>query len=178
MQNKINKIIDDLSKEFTNISPLLPKISALVRSSIDSNFAQKGRWDGKSSDLFSGGNFRWVQLSALTKKIYQKKGFSLEPTLLRSTSGLRKSIEVNPKGDSSIIISANRDYAAIHQFGGTINFPSRPSKTKQKANKAGYMKRKFTKAYNVTIPARPYLTLTPKDIDLIVDSIAKTITGV
>lgn len=195
MQDEINRIINILSNDLKDISPFLPKLSALLKSDIDSNFANKGRWDGKGTDLFSGGDFRWVPLSNLTKKMYKKKGYDLSPTLQRDTSGLRKTIDVKPSG-KSIVFTANRAYAAIHQFGGRINIPPREGQSKWKAykNTKGNSSYKFAKSnskgksilerrykvkgYSINIPARPYFTLTPKDIELMVDDIANTIMGV
>lgn len=89
-------------------------------------------------------------------------------------------IEVRLQGKSSIVISANSPYAAIHQFGGTLT-PTIPITSKM---------RKFfwAKFYNtglvnwkamaltknkelkptIRIPARPYITLTQEDWEEIV----------
>lgn len=84
------------------------------------NFDTRGRWDGNENDItiFSGDSQKWKALATSTKEKYQKLSWELEPTLNRS-KGLMSTIEVSPQGKSSITISANSPYAAIHHYGGT-----------------------------------------------------------
>lgn len=173
MQNKINQIINQYKDNFRNLLPILTYIANYVNIIIDSNFAEQGRWDGKGTDLFSGGSHKWKPLAESTKKSYKKKGYILAPTLLRR-HGLRQSIQVSPKGKTGISISANQEYAAIHQFGGQINIPPKQSTRKIKRKDGSYLERKVaTKGGTINIPARPYLTLTPKDLEEIINILSK-----
>ncbi len=182
---QIQQIVNKITQKGSNLEPILVKIAALVNKAILKNFAEGGRWDGKGTDLFSGGSYKWKPLAKSTIKNYRKKGFDLEPTLNRR-GDLRRSISVVVSGRNSILISANSEYAAIHNYGGTIEIQGGESeaKWKVKKNKAGNYTYKFAKkqdnAKNVIsrkfkrksrqliMPARPFLTLTENDIEEII----------
>ena len=135
----INTVVAQLKGKYSNLTPVLEHIAALVQSAIDDNFDQNGRWDGSGTDIFSGGEQRWTELAKSTEKRYSKLGYELKPTLRRSGI-LQSSIEVRPYGKSSVMISSNLEYAAVHQFGSSKN----------------------------GIPARPFITLTEQDVQDIV----------
>ena len=116
IKKKLSDVAAELKEKHKDLTPILEEISALIRSAIDDNFAQGGRWDGSGTDLFSGGSHRWKPLAESTEKAYSKLGYALRPTLYRSGT-LLNSIEVNPFGTHSIAISSNLEYARIHQFG-------------------------------------------------------------
>lgn len=157
LNKQINSVVTQLQRQYTDLTPILSIISALINRAILKNFDAKGRWDGDAANisLFSGGSKKWIDLSDNTKPAYKRKGYLLEPTLIR-TGHLRSTIEVRPKGKTSIVISANSSYAAIHQFGGVI---------KRTINK----KDGGSSTTLITIPARPYLTLTDEDLEGIKD---------
>ena len=159
----INHKIQQLEDEQKDLSPILEKVSALVANDIDKNFKAHGRWDGSGYDLFSGGDFRWKPLAASTKKQYGKIGYELEPTLLR-TKYLRSSIEVFPLPPHSISISANATYAQTLQEGGINTRTASPASLKPSKNKI--------KDHASGTPMRPYLTLTPSDLQEIAETIA------
>lgn len=185
IDNAINKIVQDN----TDIRPILAKIAALINKSILKNFAEGGRWDGKGTDLFSGGSYKWKPLARSTIKNYRKKGYDLVPTLNRR-GDLRRTISVVTAGRNSILISANSEYAAIHNYGGTIEIQGGEyeAKWKVKKNKAGNYTYKFAKkkdnAKNVIsrkfkrksrqliMPARPFLTLTENDVEEIISKLS------
>ena len=177
--NQYNKIITELQKTYSSITPILQRVSALIVTLLDKNFSAGGRWDGSGTDLFSGGNQRWTPLSNNTISIYKKLGYSTKPTLNR-TGRLRASIDANPYGKTSVIISANARYASIQQLGGVIKIPSRQAKirTNPRTNKFAKkrLKRAIVKevtipAYDIRIPPRPYLTLTDADLLEIIEEI-------
>lgn len=138
----VNSIAAQLKAKYSDLTPILEQISAIIQSAIDDNFDQRGRWDGVGTSLLSGGNMRWTPLAQSTKKRYAKLGYELQPTL-RRTGILQSSIETRPYGKGSIIISSNLEYAAAHQFG---------------------IKRK-------SLPARPFITLTEKDVQDIINKL-------
>ena len=93
-------------------------------------------------------------------------------------------IDVRPQGKSSIIISANSPYAAIHQFGGTLK-PTIPISLKmrkffwakyyengQENWKALALTKKKELKPVIQIPARPYITLTDDDLEEIISTIS------
>lgn len=140
ISHSINSVTAQLKQKYSNLTPILMQISAIIHSAIDDNFDQGGRWDGYGTSILSGGNQRWTPLAKSTEKRYSKLGYDLKPTLRRSGI-LQSSIEVRPYGKNSIMISSNLEYAAAHQFGN---------------------KRR-------TLPARPYITLTEQDLELIMN---------
>jgi len=189
-----SEIIKQLNKEFNNLNPLLLKVCGMILSSIDDNFAAGGRWDGKGTDITSGGTHKWVPLASSTIKSYKRKGWNnLNATLNRSGSGLRSSVTAKVTNGSSIAVGSNKEYAAIHQFGGNIDYPVRESSAKWRAtkNKNGNYQYRFAKSsaksrniierkfkvggHSVSIPARPFVTLTEKDMRDIVEFLAQFI---
>lgn len=130
------KPVSDMLKKFRHrmgtLRPAMKIIGQLMRTSIVENFQKGGRPDA------------WTPLSdetLLTKKgdkILINQGFA---------GGLMGSIGVENKGiyevgDDYVMVGTNKEYAAIHQFGG----------------KAG-------RGNKVTIPARPYMMIQDEDID-------------
>lgn len=189
-----SEIIKKLGRDFDNLNPLLQKVCSMVLSSIDDNFAAGGRWDGKGTDITSGGSHKWTPLANSTIKSYKRKGWNnLNATLNRSGSGLRSSVTAKVVNGNSVVIGSNKEYAAMHQFGGTIDYPVRESSAKWRAtkNKNGNYQYRFAKSsaksrniierkfkvggHSVSIPARPFVTLTEKDLNEIVDFLSQFI---
>lgn len=176
--NSLSRKFIELQKQFDDLTPILEVVSALIERAISENFDARGRWDGNENDItiFSGGSQKWKALASSTKEKYQRLGWELEPTLNRS-KGLMSTIEVRPQGKSSIVISANSPYAAIHQFGGTLT-PTIPITSKMrkffwaKYFETGFeswkglalTKKKELKPV-IQIPARPFITLTEEDLE-------------
>jgi phage gpG-like protein len=152
LSNQLNSLIQGLADK--DLTPALDVVAALIRSYIDQNFMERGRWNGIGTGIFDGGSQHWKPLAPFTKKIYSKYGYELEPTLLR-TKNLYNSIEVRPHGNNSIVISVGADYASDHQFGALIH----------------------TKEGTRRIPARPFITLTQDDLNEIVRYFAKFFTS-
>jgi phage gpG-like protein len=178
---KIQSTFRQLQKSFDDLTPVLEVVAALIDRAISANFDERGRWDGDESNIgiFSGGTQHWKALALSTKESYKRFGYELEPTLNRS-KGLLSTIEVRPQGKSSIVISANSPYAAIHQFGGTLK-PTIPITSKmrkffwakyydsgQENWKALALTQKKELKPEIRIPARPYITLTEEDLEEII----------
>ena len=176
--SEVNSVFRTLKSQYDDLTPVLEMVSALIDRAISENFDERGRWDGNVSDItiFSGGSQKWKALASSTKEKYQRLGWELEPTLNR-TKGLMSSIEVRPQGKSSVVISANSPYAAIHQFGGTLK-PTIPITSRMrkffwaKYFETGFdswkvlalTKKKELKPV-IHIPARPFITLTEGDLE-------------
>lgn len=182
--SQLNSVFRKLNSQYDDLTPVLEMVSALIDRAISANFDERGRWDGNESDIsiFSGGSQKWKALASSTKEKYQRLGWELVPTLNR-TKGLMSTVEVRPQGKSSVVISANSPYAAIHQYGGilkpTIPITSRMRKffwakfyeTGIESWKAlALTKKKELKPTN-RIPARPYITLTQEDWEEILETI-------
>lgn len=80
---------------------------------------------------------------------------------------LRSGIRYQVQGPLSVQVGTNTKYAAIHQFGGTIDRPARPA-TGRYRSVAG--RTIFAKKRNVTVPAhkiqippRPFLGVSAED---------------
>ena len=79
--------------------------------------------------------------------------------------------------DEGAIIGSKVEYAAIHQFGGTIDMPARAGTIFRRRFADGSLGRRFAKrknktsvgtevaigAYRITIPARPFLGVSRND---------------
>ena len=180
--SQLNSVFRTLKSQYDDLTPVLEMVSALIDRAISANFDERGHWDGNESDItiFSGGSQKWKALATSTKEKYQRLGWELEPTLNR-TKGLMSTIEVRPQGKSSVVISANSPYAAIHQYGGTVKptipittrmrkfFWAKYYETGQENWKAlALTKRKEIKPI-IQIPARPYITLTEEDLEEIIN---------
>lgn len=179
--SQLNSVFRTLKSQYDDLTPVLEMVSALIDRAISGNFDERGRWDGNESDItiFSGGSQKWKALASSTKEKYQKLGWELEPTLNRS-KGLLSSIEVRPQGKSSVVISANSPYGAIHQFGGTLKttipislkmrkfFWAKYYESGQETWKALALTKKKELKPVLQIPARPYITLTEEDLEEII----------
>lgn len=178
LAKSLQDVFNQIQRRYTNLNPFLEKISQIVKGAIDENFLEQGRWDGNGTDLFAGGNKRWQPLSSLTQSMYKTKGFDLNPTLWRSgANNLRNTIQVKPEGNNAISISANKPYAALHQFGGNVQPKVTPKSRKffwfayfSTGNDA-FKRLALTKKekLNIRIPARPYFTLDKEDVQDIIN---------
>ena len=181
------QILLKLKEKTNNIMPVVHLITAVINEAIERNFRENGNWDGNVSNIniFSGGSNRWqarkpAYVTRITKKVPNAKP-------LEVTEVLRRSIEVVPLGQSKIGITAKVPYAAIHQFGGRINSPGGTpyiatdkgavfiSNRKAKQLEAKGHKVKRTKPHIINMPARPYIVLTPEDVQEIIIIISKLI---
>jgi len=187
MAKDLSSYFVDLKKEFEKGLPpdALDLIVRLIDRHIDMNFARGGRV-GNGTGFFDGGNTPWKALAKSTQKSYAKQGRSLKPTLeysgalIRSVSVVRNGRQIN--------VSANLPYAAIHQYGGTIDVPTHKRtiyfkigkdgkpyfvSPKKKGKKGVIDKTVTVPAYKIDIPARPYLNINQDGINQIIDIVRK-----
>ncbi len=163
--------------------PLFMQISQALEYHTEQNFEAQGRPS-------------WAPLSRATVKERMKRnrGSSVLKTL-QDRGILASSISSEYGADFSLIGAggAARDYAAIHQFGGTIDRPAHSVRTRLRTDRKGNLVRQgdegrlknlavFAKengskphklfreswhqvdAYSVTIPSRPYLPFTGSSV--------------
>lgn len=160
--------------------PLFAEIAESLEYHTEQNFEAQGRPS-------------WVPLSRATVKERMKrnKGSSVLK-VLQDVGILASSINTEYGPDFSLI-GSNKSYAAIHQFGGTIDHPAHPVRTRLRTDRKGNLVRQgdegrlknlavFAKengskphklfreswhqvdAYSVTIPSRPYLPFTGSSV--------------
>ena len=85
---------------------------------------------------------KWKPLSPARVKQRMKRHKSGQMKILQDVGHLKRSIQYEA-GQNYVRIGSNLKYARIHQFGGTSHFKKRTG--------------------SVTIPARPYLGVTPNE---------------
>ena len=188
LEKRFNEIIKDIEGRILSDAHMAA-VAEIIHAAIDDNFKANGRWDGTTNPgsitIFSGGSRQWTPLADSTVRRYIELGEHnpTEPTLRRS-SELIDSIAVHYKGNR-ITISANKPYAAIHQYGGIINHPGGTSygyKTEKDASEGkisflkrgeGYVELGVTKPHQIVIPPRPYITIN----DEVLESILEVLTA-
>ena len=135
IENKeLNHVLDRLFEKTSDLKPLMKNIAGIMEDSVEENFKQEGRPD------------KWEELKKVTIKIRTKKGY-WPGKILQMRGELAASI-TSHYDETSAIVGTNKEYAAIHQFGGN----------------AGRNKK-------VEIPARPYLKVDIETTKKIFDSI-------
>lgn len=157
--------LNALLERMSNPRPFYLAVGNLLVGSVGENFRRETGPDGTP----------WAPLSAATIKARQRRGKSAI-AILRETGVLAGSI-ASEVADDGVRVGAVPAYAAIHQFGGTIDMPARTSKIYRRQNKDGSFGRRFAKrknkttvatdveigAHQIKIPARPYLGISETD---------------
>jgi phage virion morphogenesis protein len=131
------RALRDLASKLEDRRELMGTLAGIMHHAVDSNFADEGRP-------------RWVKLHDGTIASRSKEG-RWPGQILRRSGQLASSIQDHHDNDRAVV-DTNKVYAAMHQFGGTIK-----PRTKRALKFGGVVVRQ------VTIPARPYLSLTPQD---------------
>ncbi len=117
----------------------------------------------------------WTPLKAATIRARARRGRS-KIAILREKGLLAGSMRFEATNDQVKVGSVQKDYAAIHQLGGTIDMPARKQTLRfvkaetgngrrfaRKKAKATSSQEVDRKAYQITIPARPYLGVSSED---------------
>jgi phage gpG-like protein len=146
----VRQLFADIQGRLRDLSPALKIIGEIVRTSIAENFLAGGRptaWKPSIRSSMSGGN-----------------------TLI-DTKILMNSLTVKPIDNDTVAVGTTVDYAAIHQFGGTIS-----------AINAKYLKfmrggkgTPWASKQSVTIPARPFMMIQDRDWQTMAAAIRKYI---
>jgi phage virion morphogenesis protein len=161
--DELNVTLGEMLSRSAATRPVLLEIAQKQVSSFQQNFREGGRPE------------KWKE-----SKRAKKEGGQ---TLLKS-GRLMKSITIPEVTDTSITFGSNLPYAAIHQFGGTINRKPRTLLLKRSVDKeTGNEKVRFmsfraaarrkrgsvefrrTGNYSITMPARPYIVFQPQDVE-------------
>lgn len=167
--------LSDIVAKITDGRPLFQRIAATLEQQTEANFESQGRPD-------------WVPLSAATIAARNKRNNGGSVLKILQDRGILASSISSEYGNDYALIGAGgaaRAYAAIHQFGGTIDHAAHSTKVRLRTDAKGNLVRqgaegklknlaRFAKdshkraretwatvdAYQVTIPARPYLPFT------------------
>ena len=152
--------LQHLQAILANPSGLLDQIGSRLRDTTRERFKTQTSPDGNS----------WQALQPR----YQRRKKKNKDKVLTLNGFLRhSSITWQFDGQDAVKVGSNRKYAAIHQFGGTIQKKARQSsvhfgvgKAKHlfvKKSQAARSKQVTIGAHEVTIPARPFLGLSAHD---------------
>lgn len=118
----------------------------------------------------------WKKLARRTALDRIKRGRSGHSNILRDSGHLSNSISYRALS-KRVAVGSSVEYAAIHQFGGTIERPARRQPIYQRYNaKTDTLDQRFVrkgrsnfardvdvKAHKIKIPARPYLGISAAD---------------
>lgn len=170
------------------------EIRQIVLTSIDRNFQVGGRYSSAGGGEYTGGTQRWrpskdpftdedAQVIVGMGKAAAKRYARSRGQTLVQRGLLVKSIDVRV-GRDYIEATADRVYAAIHHYGGTINHPGgtayvivgrRSAKfsrgqakfiSNRRASEleAAGVEVRRTRPHPITIPARPYVVIQDEDL--------------
>lgn len=172
---QVNSVFNELKGKFTPNKTLMTTIAGHLKASVDMNFINQGK------DVPGG----WPALAHSTVKEKMRRG--KDPRKLYREGLLAASIQQGATEDEAWA-STNVNYAAIHQFGGSIvqaarselftrNRFSKPPK-KGQFKKGTTPGRGFTfKERVINIPARPFMVLTESFKDKIIAAIRSHVAG-
>lgn len=165
----VQRALATLAGKAADMSPAMRAIARALRNITEDAFAKQASPFGPA----------WKALNKATLKA--RKGGGAGATILQDTGQLAASITASSDGNSATL-TAGKKYAAIHQFGGTIQRPAYSTKVRHRTDAKGNLlhgkgfnglglifakdrhqnalTRWFeVKGYSVTIPARPFLPI-------------------
>lgn len=141
-----------ITSRMSHPAPVMKVIAGLLEDRTAENFATQ-----------SGPLGKWPAIKPPKNKA------RTNPQILQDTGRLRSSI-TSQHGDNTAEIGTNVVYAAIHQFGGTIDIAARSQQSYFKQDKRGTVGRLFVRksasnfaqwhtrgAHTIDMPARPFL---------------------
>jgi phage virion morphogenesis protein len=154
----VKKLLAGIALDNADRARLLQSIGLEMETQTQERFDTQQSPDGNT----------WKALAQKTQNYYASKGWTASRSILVGEGILRDSITSEVQGGAwSVLVGATMEYAAIHQWGGEI----RP-KTAPYLFVPGYGRLK-----KVTIPARPYLGVSPDDADVIEAAVATFLAG-
>ena len=165
--DKVQKLMSLMIAQGKDMRPLMRQVAADMHDAVEENFEKQGRQPG------------WKSLSTAYARYKAKKKKTGNSKILEFSGALRRSI-TEKSNATQAVVGTNLKYAAIHQFGGTIEMKPRTSILAFKKYQRGQFKGKTlfaknnskatfgikaaVKAYQVQMPARPFLKLTDSDV--------------
>lgn len=177
---ELTTLLRTMQKRGQDAKPAFTAIAGTLKTDIDMNFRRSGSYGDIFTTGISSTLTKWKPLSALTK-MNRPKG-----KILQASGALRASIgTVRQITSKSLTYGTNYEFAATQHFGATI----KPKRAKKLAIPIGHNKRVssfnpdtlvftpgaiyrksdrvklFVRAKQVTIPARAFLTPSPRGIE-------------
>lgn len=162
-----------LISRMDNRRPFFERVGDRLVNSTSLNFHNERAPDGTP----------WTPLKAATIRARTRKG-QLPLTILRTNTRIGSSLagSVNRQASKDEVkIGTPAAYGAIHQLGGTISKPSRQANIYRMKDKNGTVGRRFVSkdeanhvtdvtipAHSISIPARPFLGVSPADREAII----------
>jgi phage virion morphogenesis protein len=147
-EDSISSGLEELGRRGQDMQPVFETIGDAILSNIEENFRQEGRYsDAGIPGSWRGGDNHWTGLAKSTVK---KRG--TEHPILQQTGALASSF-VKEASAGGVIVGTNKEYAAIHNFGG-----------------------KTGRGHKVTMPSRPILTIADETIAEINEEIGDFLT--
>lgn len=184
----VRQALTDLAGKTRNLSPAMRAIARLLRNTTEDAFAKQASPFGTP----------WAPLKKSTLKGRRKGGVGAK--ILRDSGQLAASIAATSDANSATL-TAGKQYAAIHQFGGQIDYAPRSVLTRLRTDRKGnllkrgnlaiFAKNKHklarttwheSKGWSVQIPPRPFLpidksgNLAPQAQREVIDIIRKYLT--
>lgn len=178
--------LSDAAQQLQDARPLFRSIAGMLEAETEANFAAQGRPS-------------WVPLAASTRAERLKRNQGSSVLKILQDSGILASSLSSSYGEDFAQVGAGgaaKDYAAIHQFGGTIERAPHSVKTRLRTDAKGNLVRQgdhknlavFAKdshkrareswhtveGYKVQIPARPYLPFSGPPDNAVLQPAAET----
>lgn len=171
---QVLELLARMDRRITDMRKVMYEIGNEVVRGVADNFEAEGRYSIVGE--YIGGDNKWQPLSKTTERIKEKRGKSPPYKILQDDGHLAKSILPGEVTENSVTVGTNKSYAPIHQFGAKkgeygsvvieIDAHKRTSKKGTKYNVDRYQRRVPNPMFN--IPARPFLTVHPDNIETIV----------
>jgi phage gpG-like protein len=153
------------ASQMGNTAPLMADMAGIMHKSSMRNFEEQGRpkWKdlASSTKLSQAMGGQWKAARAGGSVQLRKPGM-----ILSATGLLKNSIQMSSSGTQAVV-GTNLVYAAIHQFGGRTKPHVIRPKYKRALAFGGIVVRSVNHPGS-SIPARPFLRLTPGDLREIV----------
>lgn len=153
---------------------LMPRLGEYLQASSQKRFKTQTAPDGTA----------WQPLQPR----YARRKKYAKDKILTLRGYLRSGIHYQVTGDAEVEVGSNTKYAAIHQFGGTIEMPARQATVRYRSVAgrvlfAGKKHKRATErqvtipAHQVNMPARPFLGISAEDSggirDIILDWVVR-----
>ncbi len=183
---RVSFLLAEIQKRAGDMRKVMSAVGQEAIRSFEQNFEAQGRYSVVGS--YIGGDNKWEPLSPTTEKIKEKKGKKPPYSILQESGRLADSITSQAKitiDQNSVTIGTNLEYAPIHEYGAEkgeygsiilqIDAHKRKSKKGNEYDVRGHQRRVPNPMFK--IPARPYLTIHPDNMQTIVDDLSNYLLG-
>ena len=187
-QTQVINTLGAIASRMTDLTPAMRDIGRLVRNASMENFKDQHAPDGTA----------WQSLKASTIAARRKGKGAGSVQILRDIGTLMNSVVIDKPTATGVTVASRIKYSAIHQYGGTIQHAAQSRSVNLRTDAKGKLLKNekggaiFAKdshkrlrkvwgtnstGWGVTIPARPYLGLTPPMQTSIIDIVQRHIRG-